>query len=181
MPSLARAAAAALVTFAAATAAGCRDETAPLPRLPATFPHDDGVALGLDGSLVTRGVGMTCVSCHADVADRYRSSGMSDAMTLPSGAGSIEASLVGKTCIDAATGITVRFEARDGRYFQRIVYVDAAGAERASYEFPIDLIVGSGHATRTYLAVREGRIVELPATWYRETGGLALSPGAFFR
>src|SRR5262245_41039461 len=181
MPCPARAAAAALVTLAAATAAGCREESAPPPRLPATSPHDEGVALGIDGSLVTRGVGPTCLPCHADVADRYRSSGMSDAMTLPSGAGSIESSLVGKTCIDAATGITVHFGARDGRYVQRIVYADAAGVERASYEFPVDLIIGSGHATRTYLAVREGRMVELPATWYRETGALALSPGSFFR
>lgn len=186
MTRLARAAAAALVALAAATAAtaaGCRDEpeSPPTPpRLPSTSPHDEGVAVG-DGSLVTRGVGASCMECHADVAERYRSSGMSDAMTLPSGAGSIEASLVGKTCIDPTTGITVRFEAKDGRYVQRIVYVDAAGVERASHEFPVDLIVGSGHATRTYLAVREGRIIELPATWYRETGALALSPGAFFR
>jgi tetratricopeptide (TPR) repeat protein len=181
MPCLVRAAAAALVPLAAATAAGCGDRPEALPRLPATAPHDDGVALGLDASLVTRGVGVTCLPCHADVADRYRSSGMSDAVTLPSGAGSIESSLVGKSCVDAATGITVHFESRDGRYVQRIVYVDAAGVERASYEFPIDLIIGSGHATRTYLAVREGRMVELPATWYRETGALALSPGSFFR
>src|SRR5262245_57073901 len=153
MPVLARAAAAALVTLAAATGAGCGDQPAGSPRLPAAGPHDDGVPLGTDGSLVTRGVGLTCVRCHADVADRFRSSGMSDAMTLPSGAGSIEASLVGKTCVDAATGITVRFAARDGRYVQRIVYVDAAGVERASHEFPIDLVIGSGHATRTYLAV----------------------------
>lgn len=186
MPLLARAAVAVLVSIAAATAAGCGDEPeAPqrvsAPRLPATGPHDEGVALGADGSLVTSGVGPTCLPCHAKVAERYRSSGMSDAMTLPTGAGSIEASLVGKTCVDPSTGITIRFDARDGRYVQRIVYVDAAGVERASFEFPIDLVVGSGHATRTYLEVREGRIVELPATWYRETGGLALSPGAFYR
>jgi tetratricopeptide (TPR) repeat protein len=183
MTLLARAAAAALVAFAAATSAGCRDEqrAAPQPpRLPATSPHDEGVAVG-DGSLVTSGVGPSCVSCHADVADRYRSSGMSDALTLPSGAGSIEASLVGKACVDPATGITIRFEAKDGRYVQRIVYVDAAGVERASHEYPVDLVVGSGHATRTYFEVREGRFIELPATWYRETGALALSPGAFFR
>ncbi len=181
MLPLARAAAAAVVLLAAAMATGCRDEPEAPPRLPATLPHDEGVALGSDGSLVTRGVGPTCIPCHGKIADLYRSSGMSDAMTLPSGAGSIESSLVGKTCVDAATGITIRFEARDGRYFQRIVYVDAAGVERGSHEFPIDLIVGSGHATRTYLAVRECRIVELPATWYRETGALALSPGAFYR
>lgn len=181
MPLLARVAAAALVALAAATAAGCREESEAPVRLPATSPHDENVALGEGGSLVTRGVGPTCVACHADVVDRYRSSGMSDSMTLPSGAGSIEASLVGKSCVDAATGITVRFGAKDGRYVQRLVYVDAAGVERASYEFAIDLIVGSGHATRTYLSVRDGRIVELPATWYRETGGLALSPGPYFR
>src|SRR5262245_2842409 len=103
MTLLARVAAAALVALAAATAAGCREEAPEPARLPTTSPHDENVALGRDGSLVTRGVGATCVPCHADVAACYRSSGMSDATTLPSGAGSIEASLVGKSCVDAAT------------------------------------------------------------------------------
>mgnify|MGYP001470301154 CR=1 FL=1 len=179
--------AAALPLLLAGLLAGCdggrgaapgANAPAPAPTLPATQPHQAGVRLGPD--LVTVGVGERCTPCHEDIARAYTTSGMHDSLTLPSGAGSIEAGLVGTEVRLAPNGMTARFDVRDGRYVQRLYYVDPLGVERVAYEAPIDLVVGSGHATRSYFTVRDGRMLQLPLTWYRELGGLALSPGPGF-
>lgn len=184
MPARAVALVNVIVAVVVALAATACDGARPPParaaaQLPSFDAHQEGVAL--DGGLVTRGIGGDCLPCHADIDAQYRTSGMRESLTLPTGAGSVEASLVGTSHSDPATGITAHFGVRGGRYVQRIVYVDPAGVERAAYEMPVDLVIGSGHATRSYLAVREGRMFELPLTWYRETGALALSPGGHFR
>lgn len=151
--------------------------TPPPPVLPSNLPHQSGVAL--DG-LLTRNHGDACVECHADVVEAYTSSGMFDALTLPAGDGSVEAAHVGAEVVHEPTGMRVLFTARDGRYVQRLRYLDPAGVERAYHESPVDLVVGSGHAARSYFHVRDGQVFQLPLTWFSETGRLALSPGGGF-
>jgi tetratricopeptide (TPR) repeat protein len=121
------------------------------------------------------------VECHAEIVESYRTSAMHDALTLPTGEGSPEAKLVGREFVDADTGITIRFDAADGHYTQTLVYRDPEGVERSSHTFRVDLVVGSGHATRSYLQVRDRQMLELPLTWYRELDTAALSPGDGFR
>ena len=159
------------------------DEPAKPPPAPArppdTVPHQAGVEL--DGGLVTVSIGERCVECHEEIVEAYASSGMHDSLTLPTGAGSVEARMVGREVVDPETGITGRFEAGDGHYLIRMLYRDPAGVERASYSMRIDLVIGSGHSTRTYLQSKDGFLFELPLTWYSQLDDLALSPGPGFR
>jgi len=160
----------------------CRDDPAPTPPAPPApleYPdqgrHESGVEF--PGGLVTVQVGERCVECHEDVVEAYRTSAMHDAIMLPIGEGSLLASLVGKTFVDEESGIRNRVGVSDGHYTITIFYVDPEGVERASYETRIDLIIGSGHATHTYLQYEGGRLLELGLTWYRELDSLDLSPG----
>jgi len=148
------------------------------PAFPTTTPHQGGVTL--PGGLVTRAIGQGCGDCHEDVVAAYATSGMHESITLPAGAGSVESRLVGTTVVDPGTGITGRFELADGRYLQRLFYLDPEGVERRPFTISADLVVGSGHAARSYFALLEGHLFELPFTWYRELDDLALSPGGGF-
>lgn len=157
---------------------GAAEVPADLDTLPATTSHQDGVEL--PGGLTTIGIGGRCVECHEDAVRHYASSAMHDALSLPEGEGSIEAGLVGTTLTHPETGFTIRFELRDGRYVQTLFYADPTGVERTSFTAPIDLVLGSGGGTRSYLHASEGRLLELPLTWTR-TRGLALGSGFWER
>jgi len=146
---------------------------------PTTDSHEAGVEL--PGGLVTTGLSPRCRDCHEEIFEAYETSGMHDTMMLPGGERSIEAGLVGRVIVHRPTGLTARFDVIDGRYVQTLFYADPTGVVRTSFSAPIDLVIGSGHATRSYLQVRDGRFLELPLTWYRELNGLALSPGPGFQ
>ena len=173
---------AAILLYALAALASCDGSPTAVPKpvqLPRFTPHQDGVQL--PSGLVTETIGATCIECHEDVVNAYRTSAMHESLTLPAGAGSVEAGLVGRSHTDPETGITVTFGAQDGGYVQSAVYVDPLGEERARFDMRVDLVIGSGHATRSYFQIENGRLLELPLTWYRDLGNLALSPGGGFR
>lgn len=149
------------------------------PEAPVSAPHQAGVAL--PGGLVTTGIGANCVECHEEIVRSYAARPMHDSLTLPSGTDSVEAGIVGGAYRDPDTGLIAQFGLVEGRYAQRMVYVDPMGTERASFGTQVDLIVGSGRLSRSYFAVRDGRLLEMPLTWFRELDDLALSPDLFFR
>jgi predicted CXXCH cytochrome family protein len=68
---------------------------------------------------------------------------------------------------------------RDGKFFQRRHQIGYDGKETNVLEKQIDYVMGSGNHGRTYLhRAAEGRLVELPVSWYSEKGGYwAMSPG----
>ncbi len=162
------------------THAACApDPPAPAtPAWPTTTAQQPGVAL--DG-LVTSGVDEGCGDCHPDVVEAYTSSGMQHSLTLPTGDGSPEAAAVGTWIVHEPTGTRGRLELADGRYVQRLVYDDPTGVRRADHVFPVELIMGSGHAARSHLLVRDGVMFQLPLTWYAQLDGFDLSPGPGFR
>jgi Tfp pilus assembly protein PilF len=71
----------------------------------------------------------------------------------------------------AASGFTYRVEAQDGKIYQ---VERRSGAETGRRR--MDYAVGSGRHARTYLTERNGRLFELPITWYRGTGW-GMTPG----
>ena len=146
---------------------------------PSTTPHQSGVRLS--DSLVTTSNSEECIECHEDIATAYASSGMHASLTLPTGAGSVEARMVGREVVDEETGITARLELADGHYVQRLLYRDPDDVERASYTMRMDLVIGSGHATRSYFAVDGPLLYQLPLTWYAQLDDIRLSPGPGFR
>ena len=68
---------------------------------------------------------------------------------------------------------------KEGKYYQRRHQKGFDGKEDNVVEKEIHYVAGSGNHARTYLhRTPEGRLVELPVTWYSEKGGhWAMSPG----
>lgn len=53
----------------------------------------------------------------------------------------------------------------------------AAGDELLLAELPLQFVIGSGRFSRSYLANRDGFLVESPLTWYAAVGDWGMSPG----
>lgn len=68
---------------------------------------------------------------------------------------------------------------RAGEYFQRRHQKGFQGQQTNIVEKRIDYVIGSGAHARSYLhRTGEGKLVELPVSWYSEKGGYwAMSPG----
>ncbi|WP_412067403.1 multiheme c-type cytochrome [Rubrivirga sp. IMCC43871] len=111
-----------------------------------------------------------CASCHEDISAAYASHGMAQSMAEWTPETRIEPTL-GTPLVDASTGFEYRVVEADGRLAQEERQLGADGMEIARLVRPMDVIVGSGDAARTYLARRGDRFVELPLTWYTQGGG----------
>jgi tetratricopeptide (TPR) repeat protein len=79
----------------------------------------------------------------------------------------------------APSGFEYRALETDGRYYQEEIRKAPDGTLSHRLLRPMDYVVGSGTAARTYLYEENGRYYELPLTWYaRDEGGQwDLSPG----
>jgi len=69
--------------------------------------------------------------------------------------------------------------AREGRLYQRRHQVGFEGRDISIIEEQVDYVIGSGNHARSYLyRTAEGKLLELPVSWYAEKGGYwAMSPG----
>jgi tetratricopeptide (TPR) repeat protein len=112
-----------------------------------------------------------CASCHAGIAKSYRETGMARSFYRANSA--------------AMRSQTTFYHKASDRYYEfsalRLArhQIGFGGKDTNRVEKAIDFVVGSGNHARTYLSTSsEGRLVELPVTWYSEKGGyLAMSPG----
>ena len=111
-----------------------------------------------------------CESCHAQIANTYRETGMARAFhkigedEVPSGA-----------FVHDKSGRKYEFLKRDGRVFLRR---DEVGGGNV-LEKEIQYVLGSGNHARSFIHRSEqGRLIEMPVNWYPEKGGIvAMSPG----
>lgn len=108
-----------------------------------------------------------CRPCHAAIADSYLRTGMGRSIGPPAA--------VSGEYYHRLSNRHYRVGNSRVRRSQR----DAAGAEIHVVEKSIDLVIGSGNHARTLVhRSPEGRLLELPITWYSGGGGfLAMSPG----
>jgi tetratricopeptide (TPR) repeat protein len=68
---------------------------------------------------------------------------------------------------------------RDGKFYEQRYQLGFEGRQTNRMERQIDYVVGSGDHARTYLHLAgEGKLIELPVSWYNELGGSwGMSPG----
>ena len=60
---------------------------------------------------------------------------------------------------------------RDGKLFQRRHQIGFGGQETNALELEAHYVVGSGNHARTFLHRNaDGRLVQLPVSWYAERG-----------
>ncbi len=120
-----------------------------------------------------------CADCHLDVWETYQKTGMGRAFA-PMGPETIDPAFTGdNTFYHKASDQHFTMFTRDGKYYQRRHQLDAQGRETNVLEKEIQFVMGSGNHVRTYLhRTPEGRVFELPVSWYSENGGFwAMSPG----
>ena len=124
----------------------------------------------------------SCASCHGELVESYASHGMAQSFYR----------LTPETAIEDFSGVVVKHEAsgfyyvarRDGdRYVQEEYRLGPGGEKTHQLVREMTYVMGSGSAARTYMAEENGRLYELPLTWYTQggdreaTGVWSFSPG----
>jgi len=121
----------------------------------------------------------TCAGCHAGIAATYRQTGMGRSFHRVTASDRTASFNADNTLYNKASDRYYTMLARDGKLFEQRYQVGFEAQQENRIEKQIDYVVGSGDHARTYLHLtREGKLIELPVSWYRESGGYwAMSPG----
>jgi Flp pilus assembly protein TadD len=120
-----------------------------------------------------------CAECHQAIAESYSHTGMARSITKPDSANMVEDFDRHNTVLHQASGDSYTVIRRGNEYFQRRHQAGFDGNESNVVEERIDYIIGSGDQARSYLHRNpEGKLIELPITWYSEKPGYwAMTPG----
>lgn len=159
MPSLKRAALASVGTCLFVWAAWYGTRKAPRPETPESIDT------------------ARCASCHPAKHRDFQHVGMARSFRALNAApdGSLPAPFV---MVHAASGRHYEIQRQDGGLVQRRYEIDRAGRVVNDYSLQATHVIGSGNHARTYLhRLSSGEIVQLPLTWYAETGTWGMSPG----
>jgi predicted CXXCH cytochrome family protein len=116
-----------------------------------------------------------CATCHEDIAPTYALTGMARSFSR------VDASrfAAGSRVYHPASDRYYTMVQRDGKLYQRRHQIGFGGTETNVLELEAQYVVGSGNHARTFLhRSPDGRLVQLPVSWYAERGGYwAMSPG----
>jgi predicted CXXCH cytochrome family protein len=120
-----------------------------------------------------------CSGCHQDIVKTYRLTGMGRSFYRPRLGNIVEDYKTNNRLYNQNSDRYYTMLERDGKFYQRRHQIGFADKEVNVWEQAIDFVIGSGNHARTYLYRNtEGRLVELPVSWYAEKGGYwAMSPG----
>ena len=121
----------------------------------------------------------TCATCHDEIYASYQSHGMAQSF-YP---------MTPDVAVEDFSGVEVRHEPtgfvyaarREGDRFVQVEYRDGPTGRDHELVREMTHVVGSGSAARTYLTEENGRLYQLPLTWYTQVGDgqgrWGLSPG----
>jgi predicted CXXCH cytochrome family protein len=116
-----------------------------------------------------------CATCHQEIARTYSLTGMARSFSRVN-ASRFPAPI---SLHHKASGRYYTSVARDGRFYQRRHQIGADGREANVLEVEAHYVIGSGNHARTFLhREADGRLLQLPVSWYAEGEGYwAMSPG----
>jgi predicted CXXCH cytochrome family protein len=136
---------------------------------------------GLDSDVASHGYvdASACAGCHADVWQTYQHTGMGRSFAVPSSDQQIEDYSSKNTYYHEASDRHYVMERRGEKVYQRRYQVGPNGEQINVEEKSADYVIGSGNHARSYLhRTPEGKLVQLPITWYSQDGGhWGMSPG----
>lgn len=120
-----------------------------------------------------------CAECHSDIADSYRLTGMARSFYRPGLDNATEDYKNHNSFYHQPSDRYYTMRERGGIFFQRRHQIGFGGTEANVIELAVDFVIGSGNHARSYLhRTAEGKLMELPVSWYPEEGGYwAMSPG----
>lgn len=118
-----------------------------------------------------------CHQCHEEHAESYSEVAMSNAFGPPTPDRMFE-TLGNSRFYHEASDRWYDVIERDGKYYQRRWQLDEEGLTYNLHEQRIDLVMGSGFVTRTYLYRTEvGELYTMPIAWYTQTKTWGIHPG----
>ena len=136
------------------------------------------VSLAADDSAAGYVDAAACRSCHADIYDEYRKTTMGRAFYLPDAAETIADWSKNNTYYHEPSRRYYEMTKREGGFFVRRYQKDSRGREVHSLERQITHIMGSGKRALTYVhRSPDGRMIELPVSWYSQEKQWAMAPG----
>ena len=118
----------------------------------------------------------TCASCHEELYASYQSHGMAQSYYPLTAHRAIEPPL-SQPLYHAASNLYYRVWKEDSIYYQEEFRLDSTGRKIHSLVRPMQEVVGSGTAARTYITSRNHWYYEMPLTFYTQQGKWDFSPG----
>lgn len=121
----------------------------------------------------------TCIRCHADIAKTYRETGMGRSFHRVNASDRLNEFATRKALYNKASDRYYSMIEKDGKLYEQRHQLGFDQKETNFEEMQIDYVIGSGNHSRTYLhRTPEGKLLELPVSWYSEMGGSwQMSPG----
>ena len=120
-----------------------------------------------------------CASCHEQIARTYSLTGMGRSFSRWRPGDPIAAAPNAPVFYHQTSDRYYTMLQRDGRFYQRRHQIGFDGRETNVLEVEAHYVTGSGNHARTFLHLApDGRLVQMPVSWYAERGGYwAMSPG----
>jgi predicted CXXCH cytochrome family protein len=113
-----------------------------------------------------------CVGCHAGIAKTYRETGMAKSFGHPQPENTVEDFTKKNSFFHAPSNTYFEMIQHGGEYFQLRYQLGYEGKRTNVEETKIDYFLGSAIHARAYLhRGTDGRLLQLPVTWYSEKGG----------
>ena len=126
-----------------------------------------------------------CATCHGELVESYASHGMAQSFYRLTPETAVE-DFSGVVLSHEPSGFSYQVRREGDRYVQEEFRVGPDGQRTHQLVREMTYVVGSGSAARTYLSEENGRLFELPLTWYTQpasdpeagtTVGAAQGPG----
>lgn len=117
-----------------------------------------------------------CAECHEDVWQAYQGHAMARSFYPMSAEESVE-DYAAQPVYDERSGFWYRAYREGDRFYQEEFRQTTAGQKTHSLTLPMQYVMGSGNAARTYYADQDGWLRQLPLTWFSQVGRWAMSPG----
>ena len=120
-----------------------------------------------------------CIRCHTDIAKTYRETGMGRSFHRINASDRLTDFAAHNTLYNRASDRFYSMVERSGKLYEQRHQIGFDQRETNLEEMQIDYVIGSGNHSRTYLhRTPEGKLLELPVSWYSEMGGSwQMSPG----
>jgi len=162
-----------LLCSAVALSLGC--ETTPTPTTSAPLP-DEPTARYRNIETATAYVGdAACTPCHEEAASAYQAHAMARSFHRWTPETRIEAPL-DEALFHEPTGFYYSVVEIGDELYQEEYLIGPGGKRLHELRKRIDYVMGSGAIARSYFTDENGRLFQLPLTWYREQGW-DFSPG----
>ena len=119
-----------------------------------------------------------CRSCHDRIYDEYQKTTMGRAFYLPDPEKMVEDWSENNTYYHEPSQRHYQMTRRGDKFYVRRYQIDAQGRRVHQFEKQVTHVMGSGARARSYIhQTPNGRMVELPISWYSQENSWGMAPG----